>query len=758
MKCKFILLLLTGTLCASAQEVPYSILDDDTQVNSIYILMDPDSLDALYTNLDNVHEYAVTFIYDRGTGQDTVENVGFRLRGNTSLTAAKKSFKISFNTFDNGRKFEGAEKLNLIGNHNDPTMSREKFYFDAYNRFGLPVRRVAFVKMFINGNYYGLYTSTEEYDEIFCTDRFGDASGNLYKCTWGSTLEYNGTNPAAYPSYELLNNETENDKSDLIHFTDVLNNTPLADLPCALEKIFEVDDFLKIYALDISTGHWDDYGANENNYYLYHDRITGRFRFLSYDCDNTLGVDWFGIDWANRDIYTWNFDGRPLVERLLQVPEYRDRFSYYLDVLVNGILSPASFNPHADSIRDLIAPAAVDDLYRTYDYGYSYDDFWNGFDTDDIDGHCPYGIKNFITARAAATNDQLALNPFPAIIKQEKHAPLLPQPGAEIMMTVFAEDDIAVNSVFLFYSADNIAFTSAEMFDDGLHNDGSAGDHVYGISIDSAPEDTEMYYYFSAEDLDGTGSVYPVCETFVLHIGYAPPQLVINEFMAINNTTIADASGGFDDYIEIYNPGEFSVYLGDKFLSDEMDNPSKWRMPDQMLGPDQYLIIWADDNTSEGQDHCSFKLDGDKDEIGIFSDIEYGYSIIDTVSFGAQSGDISTGRLPNGTGEFTVLPYPSPGANNEGTVPPETPASSAFGIEGNPSDGISVLQLTLSEATDTGIEIFSVEGKSIGAIENKILDAGIYRYPVDTRLLGNGMYVIAVRLNGQNTVYLFAVI
>ncbi|MBK7443038.1 MAG: hypothetical protein IPI65_16440 [Bacteroidetes bacterium] len=74
----------------NAQITPYSILFDDTLVNSIYITMDPDSLNEMYENLENEHEYAVQFVYDSPLVQDTLQNVGFRLRGNTSLSSAKK--------------------------------------------------------------------------------------------------------------------------------------------------------------------------------------------------------------------------------------------------------------------------------------------------------------------------------------------------------------------------------------------------------------------------------------------------------------------------------------------------------------------------------------------------------------------------------------------------------------------------------------------------------------------------------------------
>ena len=47
-------------------------------------------------NLESNYHFSATFIFDNGSIKDTLENVGFRLRGNTSRYADKKSFKISF--------------------------------------------------------------------------------------------------------------------------------------------------------------------------------------------------------------------------------------------------------------------------------------------------------------------------------------------------------------------------------------------------------------------------------------------------------------------------------------------------------------------------------------------------------------------------------------------------------------------------------------------------------------------------------------
>lgn len=735
---------------------PYSILYDDTMVNRIYITMAADSLEEMYDVLENEHEYAVQFVYDRGTQQDTLQEVGFRLRGNTSLFSAKKSFKVSFNTYNPGRTFEGAKKLNLIGNHNDPTMAREKIYFDIYNYMGLPVRRVAFAEVYINGDYFGLYTVVEEYDDIWLRDRYGDDSGVLLKCIYGSTLQYNGTNTASYPTYEQQNHEQINMKDELVLLTDILNNTTLAELPCALEPIFDIDQFLRIYALDISTGHWDNYGANQNNYFLYRDAITGQFKFLSYDCDNVLGVDWLGIDWADRDVYDWNFDGRPMVERLLQIDAYRDRFSVYLREIAEVYMDTDYWFPRIDAIRDLIAPSALLDEYRTYDYGYSYADFLNGFDTDDIDGHCPYGIKNFIALRNANTLDQTEITGMAPAAHFPESQPIFLQSGVPAQWTVQTHDDAEVSGVVWYYSNDNITFTSLTFYDDGAHGDGVAGDAIFGNTM--TPGTTDMLYYY-AEATDNVGNItrVPVCGALQRPVGFTAPSLVINEIMPNNNVTIPDADGEFPDYIELYNSGIFSIYVGDFFLSDDPQRPTKWRMPDMLLPPDSYLLLFADNETEQGPNHVDFTLDAGQDEVMIYSDVLTGYSVIDSTHFVDVPADTAWGRLPNGTGPFVFLHTPSPGAYN---APPEEPAPLTFTVllTSNPGTTTSGLQITLAEQQTVSLVIYSADGREVFREPAAELPAGAYSYEIPAYRLGSGNYYIRLQHGDGQTVLPYCVL
>ena len=110
-----------------------STLFDETRVSSVYIEIPADSLQVIMTDVYSDHYYKALFIYDYGSGRDTIRNVGFRLRGNTSRVSKKKSFKISFNEYVSGRRYQGVKKINLNGQHNDPTMIREKLFYDTWS-------------------------------------------------------------------------------------------------------------------------------------------------------------------------------------------------------------------------------------------------------------------------------------------------------------------------------------------------------------------------------------------------------------------------------------------------------------------------------------------------------------------------------------------------------------------------------------------------------------------------------------------------
>ncbi len=736
-----------------AQSLPFNPLFDESKVNSIYISIDEDSLLQLYTDVESNHEYDVLFVYDQGGIPDTVDHVGFRLRGNTSRYSAKKSFKVSFNTFDPGRKYEGYEKLNLNGSHNDPSMVREKLFYDVWNRFGLPARRSSFVRVYINELYYGLYTNIEEMDEVWCKDRFGDASGNLYKCTYPADLIYLGPEQENYKypgstasggrAYDLQNNKSSDDYTDLVKLITVLEQTASSDLPCELEKVFNVDDFLKAYALDVASGNWDDYSFNKNNYYLYHNPFTGQIEFIAYDCDNTFGVDWFGIDWTDRSVYAWaNETDRPLITRILEIEEYNARYSYYLNQLITTVLDPANIGLHIDSMKNLITEAALEDDFKGLDWGYTDEDFLASFNTNNIDGHTPYGVNNFIIERRVNALDELVLSNIAPVLANEHHLPQLPEPGENISVSVDAIDDMAITTVTLYHSLDSVQFTSTEMYDDGLHNDGAANDNKYGIELSASTANGYLYYHFMAADNTGQLARFPVCDEFRLKIGFEPPLLFMNEMLASNNSVIGDNFGEYEDYLEIYNAGSTAVFLGDKYISDDFLNPSKWRLPAVTLNGDSYFLVWTDNDPEQGDNHADFSLNASGEQIGLFATASEYFAAIDTLTFGQQSTDVSIGRLPNGEGPFITLPGPTPGFSNFAVAIPETDGGiSSMHILSEPFSDDPLVQLTLNVPVERlTLQLLSTEGKVVSEMHVAGLLRGTNIFTINTGNIAAGFY------------------
>jgi len=749
----------------------------DTIVATAQIFIHPDSLALIFhpDSAESDHEYPATFVFNNGAIHDTVENIGFRLRGNTSRYSQKKSFKISFNTFESGRKFYGFEKLNLNGEHNDPSIIRSKLSWDIFRKMRVPASRSGYVMLYINNIYYGLYINVEHIDENFVKSRFGNNDGNLYKCLWPADLQYLGNDPNLYKLtsgnrrvYDLKTNENTDDYTDLMNFISVLYITRDSVFIPAIQEIFNLNGFLKSLAVDVLTGSWDDYWFWKNNYYLYHNTETGKFEFIPYDFDNSFGIWWNGImpgvDWGSRNIYNWGHpsEPRPLVNRILSIPEFKDRFSFYLNQTLNQIFNADSLNARIDEIHSMITYAAELDTIRTLDWGFTINDFHNSYTTA-LGGHVLYGLKPYITTRNLTANNQLILNNIAPIISEVSHEPRCPQVTDTIYFKAFVEDDGLNLSVELNYNVAGSWQTPLQMFDDGLHFDGESGDGLYGIYLTPFNQQTNLIYYIFAQDQTGLQSVSPPNapqNNYSITIGYTNPKLFVNEFMAGNDATIADEFGEFDDWIEIYNGDTSDVWLGDKYLTDNLSNPDKWQFPDTTLQSGDFLLIWADDQGSQGPLHASFKLSKDGEEIGIFNNDSTGYAVIDTVTFGAQTDDISYGRITDGGENWTFFTTPTPGiSNSANSVEEYFNIPEKFEVwqnYPNPFNSLTTFKYRMAKPGNVKIEIYDIAGQHIKTLVNETQKAGIHSILWDgtnlnTKAVSSGLYFYVVELDGNVT-------
>jgi spore coat protein H len=733
-----LLLFLSAKLCSQDPfPDPGPVFRDDV-LPRIDISIAEDALEELFDpqNAESDYHHIATFYFDNGEYRDTVENIGFRLRGNTSRNSQKKSFKISFNTYVDGGDWNGLEKLNINGEHNDPSVMRSKICWDLLRNFGVPAPRSNHVKLYINGDYYGIYINVEHIDEEFAESRFGNKNGNLYKCLWPADLTYRGEDPDNYKQmagdrrvYDLRTNEEEDDYSDIAHFIAVLNNTPTEQLACELDKVLNVDGMIRSMAFDILSGNWDGPLFNKNNFYLYRNTATGKFEYIPYDLDNTLGIDWFNIDWATRNIYNWgkSDEPRPLFYKLLSHPDHREKLTYYLDKFLEEYYNENELFPNINRLKAMISNAVIDDPFYPLDYGFDYDDFVSSFDQALSQNHVKDGVKPFITTRRNTTLNQL---------DEADYAPVITEVNYRLDFTLSAivvegriEDADDFQFTQLCYTHNASPYVCIAMKDDGALPDKWWNDGVFSAAIPLEDFSGNYGFYLKAMDIPGNLSRVPVCEDYSYQFGDASFTLKINEFMADNESVIADNAGEYDDWVELYNQGSEAVFLGDKYITDDSDNPTKWKLPNWMLEPGEFVLFWADDDEEDqGEDHLSFKLSKDGEFIGIYDNIEGELTLLDGLEFGQQQEDISLGRFPNGSGPFGFM-SPTPGASNHPLAIEEVPDES-LRVFPNPVSGFLYINSDLHfdhwEITDARGRSIKKGGKLYKSLNINYLIPGLY--------------------------------
>lgn len=156
----------------------------------------------------------------------------------------------------------------------------------------------------------------------------------------------------------------------------------------------------------------------------------------------------------------------------------------------------------------------------------------------------------------------------------------------------------------------------------------------------------------------------PACQ-HVTGVYARSPQVVISEFMAVNDGTLVDADGDPSDWIEIYNQGPTDVDLGSWYLTDDRRDPVKWQFPQTRLPAHSYLVVFASgkDRAIAGAElHTNFRLPGDGEYLGLVA--PDGWAIVWEYAplYPQQFSGVSYGVVAALQARY--LTAPSPGAAN----------------------------------------------------------------------------------------------
>jgi hypothetical protein len=278
-------------------------------------------------------------------------------------------------------------------------------------------------------------------------------------------------------------------------------------------------------------------------------------------------------------------------------------------------------------------------------------------DTDISEGRNPDGSNNwqkYTTPTPGASNSGEAPT-FPPTISNIAVTPETINPGDNVTVTAtVTDDDGDLQSVKITYGNDLAAGTEADM---------TASGDDYSADLGSFDDGSVIYFFITAADAEEQTTV---SDTLSFQVGFVPPVLYINEFMA-SNDACCFPEFDFPDWIEIYNPSSTPVNIGGYYITDGLDELTAWQIPDTQpdsttIPANGFLVLFADKSPESGVLHVNLKLSGGGEQIGLTA--PNGTTIIDSLTYGEQTTDVSEGRNPDGSDNWTNFESPTPGESN----------------------------------------------------------------------------------------------
>ncbi|MBL7965315.1 MAG: CotH kinase family protein [Flavobacteriales bacterium] len=630
----------------------------------------------------------------------TYDSVGVRFKGQTSFamlppTSQKRSFDIDVDTWID-QKLQGYESLNLNNCFQDNSFLREVSYLHLIRRH-IPAAKANYVKLMINGANWGVYANVQGLSGEFLKEWYFSNNGTRWRAdrpdggfggSWGdgtAALNYLGMDTTTYKTYYTLKKTNKTQPWDeLVAVCNKLNNTSTAQLEDTVRKYMDLDRTLWYLATEIAFSDDDSYvHKGKMDYYLYWDPETQRMTPIEYDGNSVMMQN--AINWSA--FYNVSNANYPLLNKLLNVPSIRQRYLAHLRTIIQELLIDANPQALLGDYKALIDTMIQNDPKKLMTYAQ--------FNT------AVTSLQGLYTTRKnnlLANTEVAQVGPTIGAVDHVTAAGLNGAPTQSESPTVRAvvSSGSGIYSVKLFWATGLTGnFTSTPMFDDGLHDDGAAGDGVFGASIPALFAGTWVRYYVEAAANNAARTVSyapPGAEHDIFIYRVAVPavpvaSVVVNEIMASNLSTVVDDAGQYEDWIELHNPGTSPVDMGLWFVSDTYNNPYKWRIPvGTVIPPNGYLILWADEDESEGLYHTNFKLSGSGEEVLLVSADSL---LVDHVVFGAQVTDMGYARVPNGFGPFVIQP-PTFNANNSPGMGVDEAASNdtVFRVYPNPTNGL----------------------------------------------------------------------
>lgn len=469
-----------------------------------------DKLDAIYGTKE---EIPARLIYD---GEELAADVGIRYKGSSSYDenrTEKKSFSVSIDYEDEKQRINGFDSLNLHCEIKDNSLMKEVIY-EHMNQNYIPAPDVNYVELYINGQPWGLYVNTQQLDSDFIKDWFLSKKGTRWRAipngdyagryTKGhSSLNYLGESPSDYETYYTLKKTYRDEPwTDLINACRVLNQTPADQLEKEINGVMDLDRTIWFLVMENVFGDNDSYIIKGSvDYCLYFEPTTGWLTPLQFDAD-MFGLFTFNI--RLNPFYGINDKALPLLNKLLNVPNIRERYLAHMRTVLKESFNPQNMNAVIDAYA-----AKIDAYVRNETKGaVTHDKFLNAvnkFKTDIETRYTVLTTNPYVAAEGLSISDAkwLTRGGLPWASPSSSDA-------VTISAKVAGIPEIGTVNAYLGTGVYG-PFSKMKMYDDGEHNDGEANDGIFGIIVPPRESGTRIRFYIEAicDNEAGTITYYP---------------------------------------------------------------------------------------------------------------------------------------------------------------------------------------------------------------------------------------------------------
>ncbi len=466
-------------------------------------------LDSLRFNGDGLLECLVE------AGGLKFEKAGVRFRGSKSFVpgSLKNPLHIVLNHGNKIQNLNGVHVLKLSNAMRDPSMIREVLGYEIARSY-MPAPRANFVRVTINGTYYGLFANIESVEEeSFLKRYFGEGGTAFFKANqnvgekaaagcknalYGS-LEYDRQMTCLDNNFDKL---SEHGTKDLYELTRIL-----AEAPGEIETILHVDATLWMLAFNNAVVNLSSYsGQHSVNYYLYRD-AQGRFTPIVWDLNLAFGSfknTGSGSDLKFKALIELNpllhleNPAKPLVSKLLENDAYKKTYLSHLRSIVHDYFVSGKYEQRAKELQSLIRTDYLNDPGKTY----TMTDFDNSLtQTTGKKSKIP-GIVELMTKRTAFLKAHPDLAIFPPDImevKVEGREPLSSKPVENFHITSKV-DKFPKKVILLYRFGGQGNFSEVSMQDNGKDDDGTANNGVFGVTIVPQNGERSIEYFIKAEN------------------------------------------------------------------------------------------------------------------------------------------------------------------------------------------------------------------------------------------------------------------